>query len=206
MEEGEALSRKQLAQEQTIKKLRAAAKEAKAQVRAASSHRWPVPHWLLLPASSCSAMGVHVRRRPVVPAAQAAARPRSSTRTHVPAGPPLASPPLPCPPQIADLTAALDGEKAKAASAVSERAATAGELYGIREQHAAELAAERQHYERQLEEARAAAAAVDARAAEAAKAGAVRRLKDAEARAEALEGTLAELRGELERQVRGAAH
>lgn len=89
MEEGEALSRKQLAQEQTIKKLRGQAKELQGQAR--------------------------------------------------------------------ELQAALDAERAKAASAVSERASTAGELYSIREQHAAELQAERQHYERLLEVRRPAA-------------------------------------------------
>jgi hypothetical protein len=134
MEEGEALSKKQLAQEQTIKKLRGQVKEL-----------------------------------------QGAA---------------------------AELGEALEAERAKAASAVSERASTAGELYAIREQHAAELAAERQHYERLLGEAREAAAAAEARAADAAKAGAARRLREAEARVEALEGALGEMRGELERQVR----
>lgn len=53
------------------------------------------------------------------------------------------------------------------------------------------------------QESRAALAAAEARAAEAAKAGAARRLKEAEARVETLEGTLAELRAELERQVGG---
>lgn len=52
-----------------------------------------------------------------------------------------------------------------------------------------------------MQEARAAQAAAEKQAAEAAKAGAARRLKEAEARAETLEGSLAELRGELERQV-----
>lgn len=51
------------------------------------------------------------------------------------------------------------------------------------------------------QESRAALAAAEARAAETAKAGAARRLKDAEARVEALEGTVGELRAELERQV-----
>ena len=54
-------------------------------------------------------------------------------------------------PQVEQLSASLDGERSKAASALSERASTAGELYGIREQHSAELLAERQHYERLLE-------------------------------------------------------
>lgn len=57
---------------------------------------------------------------------------------------------------------------------------------------------------RPAQEARAAQAAAEKQAAEAAKAGAARRLKDAESRAEALEGSLAELRGELERQVSSA--
>ena len=83
MEEGEALSKKQLAQEQTIKRVRGQAKELQGQVK--------------------------------------------------------------------ELTASLEAERAKAASAVSERASTAGELYSIREQHTAELQAERQLYERLLE-------------------------------------------------------
>lgn len=134
MEEGEALSKKQLAQEQTIRKLRGQLKEL-----------------------------------------QGAA---------------------------AELGEALEAERTKAASAVTERASTAGELYAIREQKDAELAAERQHYERLLGEAREAAAAAEARAADAAKAGAARRLREAEARVEALEGALGEARGELERQAR----
>jgi hypothetical protein len=52
-----------------------------------------------------------------------------------------------------------------------------------------------------LQEAREAQAAAEAKAAEAAKVGAARRLREAEGRVESLEGTLAELRGELERQV-----
>lgn len=51
------------------------------------------------------------------------------------------------------------------------------------------------------QEARAAQAEAEARAAEAAKLGAARRLKEAEARAESLEGLAGELRTELERQV-----
>lgn len=52
-----------------------------------------------------------------------------------------------------------------------------------------------------LQEARAAQAEAESRAAEAAKLGAARRLKEAEARAESLEELAGELRAELERQV-----
>lgn len=58
--------------------------------------------------------------------------------------------PQPTTTQVKELTASLEAERSKAASAVSERASTAGELYSIREQHAAELQAERQHYDRLL--------------------------------------------------------
>lgn len=51
------------------------------------------------------------------------------------------------------------------------------------------------------QEARAGQAEAESRAAEAAKLGAARRLKEAEARAESLEGLAGELRAELERQV-----
>ena len=52
-----------------------------------------------------------------------------------------------------------------------------------------------------LQEAREAQAAAEGKAAEVVKVGAARRLREVEGRAEALEGTLAELRTELERQV-----
>ena len=68
--------------------------------------------------------------------------------THLPRFPP---PCLLSTMQVEQLSASLDGERSKAASALSERATTAGELYSIREQHGAELLAERQHYERLLE-------------------------------------------------------
>ena len=61
--------------------------------------------------------------------------------------------------QVEQLNSSLDGERSKAASALSERATTAGELYSIREQHGAELLAERQHYERLLEVRRGATSA-----------------------------------------------
>ncbi len=52
-----------------------------------------------------------------------------------------------------------------------------------------------------LQEARASQASAEQRATNSLKAGAARKLKEAEARVEALEGVVAELRGELENQV-----
>ena len=66
------------------------------------------------------------------------------------------------------------------------------------------LASERLHFENTLAEARKAAAEADTRAMESVKAGSARKLKDAEARIEALQGSIDDLRSELERQRNAA--
>lgn len=140
MEEGEALSKKQLAQEQTIRKLRAQGKELGGKVggrEAVCGCEWMDACWRGEDACVWQVCKLAVW----VPSASC--------------GPPSAcmypscsrTPNL----QVKELEAALEAERSKAASAVSERASTAGELAAIREQHAAELAAERQHYDRLLE-------------------------------------------------------
>ena len=279
MEEGEVLSKKQLALEQTVKKLRW-------QVRAAAAAAAAARHELLQCNRGSWCISGAATRRAIAWQEQPLFWSCFWTLHHhadcLPdfCPPPSSRPRFASPPHAAaaaqvrelqaetkDLAASLEGERAKAASAVSERAATAGELYSIREQHAAELAAERQHYERLLEvgggssrgctpcvggprqiwcvlaccspalvgwawvrsawlqrataeevllqppnrslqtsfrilqEEREARAAAEGKAAEAARVGVTRRLKEAEARVESLEGMLAELRAELERQV-----
>ncbi len=52
--------------------------------------------------------------------------------------------------------AKLAAETSRADGASAERAAAAAELATLREAHAAELLSERQHFERQITEARAA--------------------------------------------------
>ena len=58
--------------------------------------------------------------------------------------------------QVTDLGAKLAAETSRADGASAERAAAAAELAALREAHAAELMSERQHFERQITEARAA--------------------------------------------------
>lgn len=132
MEEGEALSKKQLAQETTIKKLRLQLQKMKG--------------------------------------------------------------------EVADLTSRLENQRTESSAVAADREAVAETLAAARDRHAEELDAERNHYERLLEESKATIAAAEARAADGAKAGLSRRVRDAESRCEALEITIGELREELERQ------
>lgn len=102
--------------------------------------------------------------------------------------------------EVADLTGRLETEMGKTAALTLERESVVAEMASLREQHAEELAAERQHHERLMNEARTAQVVAEGKAETAMKAGLAKKLRDSESRAEALEVTVADLRGELERQ------
>lgn len=102
--------------------------------------------------------------------------------------------------EATSLNTRLESEQQRATIVVKEKEALSAELAALQERNVELLAAERQHFERRLGEARTATVVAEKKAEEAVKAGAARKLRDAEARIEALEATVEQLRDELERK------
>lgn len=94
----------------------------------------------------------------------------------------------------------LETEQNRTAVLEKDKENMAAELAAAQERQIEQLAAERQQFERQLAEARTAAAVAERKAEDAVKAGAARIYRDAEIKVEALEGTVEQLREELERR------
>jgi TATA element modulatory factor 1 DNA binding len=98
------------------------------------------------------------------------------------------------------LISRLETEHTRSVSLEKDKEKMAADLAAAQERQVEQLAAERQHFERLLAEARTTAAVAEKKAEDAVKAGAARKLRDAEIKIEALEGTVEQLREELERK------
>jgi len=98
------------------------------------------------------------------------------------------------------LTSRLEAEENRTATLSKDKENMAADLAAAQERQIEQLAAERQHFERLLAEAKSAAAVAERKAEDAVKAGAARKFRDAEIKLEALEGTVEQLREELERK------
>lgn len=94
----------------------------------------------------------------------------------------------------------LEIEQKRTASLEKDKENMAADLAAAQERYVEQLAAERQHFERLLAEAKTAAAVAERKAEDAVKAGAARKFRDAEIKVEALEGTVEQLREELEKK------
>ena len=102
--------------------------------------------------------------------------------------------------EVATMNGRLEAEQQRSATVLKEKEGLSMELSALQDRNVELLSSERQHFERRLGEARTAAAVAEKKAEEAIKAGAARKLRDAEARVEALEATVEQLRDELERK------